>query len=74
MPNDLYHQMQKQRGQPQEQFFVNFMNYFRGQNPKQIINNMMSSGMVTQQQLNAAQQKMQQASNTFGNLKSRFGF
>lgn len=74
MPNDLYQQMQGQRGNPLEQNFMNFMNQFRGQNPRQIIDSLVSSGKLTQQQLNAAQQRAGQMSDMFGGFKTRFGF
>lgn len=74
MPNDLYQQMQGQRGNPLEQNFMNFMNQFRGQNPRQIIDSLVSSGKLTQQQLNAAQQRAGQVSDMFGGFKPRFGF
>lgn len=74
MPNELYKQMQGQQGDPLGQNFMNFMNQFRGQNPRQIIDNLVSSGKVTQQQLNAVQQRAQQTSNMFGRFKSQFGF
>ena len=74
MPNNLYQQMQGQQGNPLEQNFLNFMNQMRGQNPTQIINQLVSSGRVTQQQLNAVQQRAGQIGNMFGGLRSRFGF
>lgn len=74
MPNDLYRQMQGRQGSPMEQNFMNFMNQFRGQNPRQIIDNMVSSGKLTQQQLNAAQQRAGQMGDVFGQFKPRFGF
>lgn len=74
MPNDLYRQMQGRQGNPMEQNFMNFMNQFRGQNPRQIIDNLVSSGKLTQQQLNAAQQRAGQMGDMFGQLKPRFGF
>ena len=86
MPNELYQQIQglspqeneyvcRSRGmEPAEQSFLNFMNQFRGQNPRAIINQMVQSGQISQQQLNMAQQKAQQMSGIFGQFKSRFGF
>lgn len=74
MPNDLYRQMQGQRVNPLGQNFMNFMNRMRGQNPRQIIDNLVSSGRLTQQQLNAAQQRAGQMSDIFGEFKPRFGF
>lgn len=74
MPNELYQQMQGQQGNSLEQNFMNFMNQFRGQNPRQIIDSLVSSGKVTQQQLNIAQQRAGQMSNIFEGFKPRFGF
>ena len=74
MPNELYQQMQGRQGNPLEQNFMNFMNQFRGQNPRQIIDSLVSSGKLTQQQLNAAQQRAGQVSDMFGGFKPRFGF
>lgn len=75
MPNDLFRQMQNQGGgDPLVQNFSNFMNQMRGQNPRDIINQLVQSGKVSQQQLNAVQQRAQQMSGIFGQFKSRFGF
>ena len=75
MPNDLFNQMKGQNGgDPLMQNFSNFMNQYRGQNPRSIINQMVQSGQISQQQLNMVQQKAQQMSGIFGQFKSRFGF
>lgn len=76
MPNELYQQMNanKAQGDPVGDTFLGFMAQMRGQNPRQIINQMVQSGQITQQQLNAAQQKAQEMSSVFGKFKSRFGF
>ena len=75
MPNDLFNQMKGQNGgDPLMQNFTNFMNQFRGQNPRSIINQMVQSGQISQQQLNAVQQRAQQMSGVFGQFKNRFGF
>lgn len=75
MPNELYDQMKGQSGgDPLMQNFANFMNQYRGQNPRDIINQLVQSGKVSQQQLNAVQQRAQQMSGIFGQFKSRFGF
>lgn len=73
MSNNLYQQMQNQSN-PVEKNFVNFMSQMRGKNPRDIINQMVQSGRLNQQQLNAVQQQAGQLSNVFGTLKSRFGF
>jgi hypothetical protein len=75
MPNDLFKQMSQQNGgDPLMQNFTNFLNQMKGQNPRAIINQMVQSGQINQQQLNMAQQKAQQMSGIFGQFKSRFGF
>ena len=75
MPNDLFNQMKGQNGgDPLMQNFSNFMNQMKGQNPRSIINQMVQSGQISQQQLNAVQQRAQQMSGIFGQFKSRFGF
>lgn len=75
MPNNLYQQMQGQRSEnPIELNFMDFMGRLRGQNPRAIINQMVQSGQISQQQLNVVQQRAQQMQDVFGQFKSRFGF
>lgn len=73
MANKLYNEMQNQQG-GMENGFMQFMEQMRGQNPRAIIDEMVRSGRVSQQQLNAVQQRAQQMSGMFGRMKSRFGF
>jgi hypothetical protein len=73
MANKLFNDMNGQ-GNPLEQNFMMFMNQMKGQNPDQIIQQMVQSGKISQQQLNAVQQRAKQMSNIFGQFKSRFGF
>ena len=54
--------------------FIKFMQYMKGKDPNQIINNMVNSGQISQQQLNIVQQKAKQFSGLFNGLKSMFGF
>lgn len=56
------------------QQFPRFMQQMKGQNPNQIINQMISSGHINQQQLNEAQQMAQQMTQQFEQFKSTFGF
>lgn len=76
MPNQLYNDMNANRPQNGgiESTFFGFMNQMRGQNPRQIINQMVQSGQITQQQLNVVQQKANEISGVLGQFKSRFGF
>lgn len=73
MPTDLHKQLTSQ-SQPMQNEFIGMMQRFRGQNPRDIINQMVQSGHWSQQQLNAAQQRMQQVGSMFDPLKSKFGF
>ena len=45
--------------------FQRFVQQMQGQNPNQIIANLLQSGRITQQQLNQAQQMAQQFSGMF---------
>ncbi len=74
MANDLYNEMNKTQNAQLPQSFEAFMSQMRGQNPRDIINQMVRSGRVSQQQLNAVQQRAQQISGMFGPLKAKFGF
>lgn len=74
MPNDLYKQMvDKTQGGIGGNFF-DFMNQMRGQNPDAIINKLVQSGQISQQQLNAVQRRAQEMSGFFGQFKKKFGF
>lgn len=54
--------------------FPQFMNQMRGKDPNQILQQMMQSGRVNQQQLNQAQQMAQQMASQMDQFKSMFGF
>ena len=54
--------------------FMQFMNQCKGQNPSQIIQSMISSGKLTQDQLQQVQQKAQQMESQFEGFKQSFGF
>ena len=73
MANKLYNEMNRQ-GNPLEQSFSAFMNQMRGQNPDQIIQQMVQSGKISQQQLNAVQQRAKQMVDVFAPFKPKFGF
>ena len=55
------------------QQFQRFMNDMRGKDPNQIINEMVSSGKISQQQLDAAQKQAQQMQGMFEGMRSMFG-
>ena len=50
------------------QQFTQFMNQMKGRDPNQIINQMVSSGQLSQQQLDQAQRQAQQIANTFQSI------
>ena len=54
--------------------FIKFMQSMKGKDPNQIINSMVNSGQISQQQLNIVQQKAKQFGGLFNGFKSMFGF
>ena len=54
--------------------FQNFMQSMRGKDPNQILNQMISSGQISQQQLNQVQMQAKQMENQFEGFKKMFGF
>nr|DAG76605.1 MAG TPA: Protein of unknown function (DUF2680) [Caudoviricetes sp.] len=54
--------------------FQQFMQAMRGKDPNQILNQMISSGQITQQQLNQVQMQAKQMENQFSGMKKMFGF
>ena len=55
------------------QQFQQFMQQMRGKDPNSIINEMVSSGKLTQEQLNQAQQQAQQMQGMFEGMRGMFG-
>lgn len=56
------------------QAFQQFMQQNQGKNPNEMIQQMLSSGKLNQQQLNQAQQMAKQMEGPLNGLKSMFGF
>lgn len=56
------------------QAFQNFMQQNQGRDPNDMIQQMLSSGRINQQQLNQVQQMARQMEGTLGGLKGMFGF
>lgn len=54
--------------------FPQFMQQMQGQNPQQLLNQLMQSGRVSQQQLNQAQMMAQQMQSQFDQFRGMFGF
>lgn len=56
------------------QAFQQFMQQNQGKNPNEMIQQMVSSGKINQNQLNQAQQMAKQMERQFSGFKSMFGF
>lgn len=54
--------------------FQSFMQSMRGKDPNQILNQMISSGRISQQQLNQVQMQAKQMESQFEGFKKMFGF
>ena len=61
-------------GRPNKmQQFQQFMQQMKGKDPNAIINEMVSSGKISQEQLNHVQQQAQQMSGMFDGMREMFG-
>lgn len=56
------------------QAFQQFMKQNQGKNPNEMIQQLLSSGQISQQQLNHAQQMAKQVEGPLSGLKGKFGF
>lgn len=74
MANPLFDTLGGQNQDPLMGSFQQFMNSMRGKNPNAILNELVSSGQINQQQLNAVQQQAQSISARLNGMKSLFGF
>lgn len=55
------------------QRFQQFMNQMQGKDPKAMLNDLVASGRVSQQQLDAAQRQVQQMQGMFDGMRGMFG-
>ena len=78
MGSSLYNSMGGQTQNPIGGQFQQFMGQVKGQmqgrNPQDVINQMLTSGQLSQQQLNAIQQWAQQIAPMLNGMKNMFGF
>jgi hypothetical protein len=78
MGSSLYNSMGRQTQNPIGGQFQQFMGQIKGQmqgrNPQDVINQMVSTGQLSQQQLNAIQQRAQQIAPMLNGMKNMFGF
>lgn len=59
---------------PMQNHFMQFMGQMKGQDPDAIINELVSSGKLSQAQLNQVQQRAQQMKNDLASFRGMFGF
>lgn len=76
MANPLFNALGGNKHQNSNMFsqFQQFMGQMKGKNPNEILNNLVSSGQVSQSQLNQVQAQAKQMQSSFSNMKSMFGF
>lgn len=74
MSSSLYNSMGRQTQNPIGGQFQQFMGQMQGKNPQEMINQMLTSGQLSQQQLNAFQQRAQQIAPMLNGMKNMFGF
>lgn len=73
MANQVYNALHNNRQPNMVQQFQQFMNAMQGRDPNQIINELVSSGRVSQAQLDQAQKQAHQMQQMFEPLRSMFG-
>lgn len=78
MGSSLFDSMGRQAQNPIGGQFQQFMGQIKGQmqgrSPQDVINQMVSTGQLSQQQLNAIQQRAQQIAPMLNGMKNMFGF
>ena len=74
MPNPLYSKLNgNQQGNMMQQF-QRFMDQMQGKNPNKMIEQIVASGQLSQQQLNSIQQQAKNMEQQFSAMRSMFGF
>ena len=71
--NPFYQAMGGNRQPNLRQQFQQFMNQMRGKDPNAMIQELVSSGRVSQQQLDQAQKQAQQMQGMFEGMRGMFG-
>ena len=72
--NSMGRQAQNPIGGQFQQFMGQIKGQMQGRNPQDVINQMVSTGQLSQQQLNAIQQRAQQIAPMLNGMKNMFGF
>ena len=71
--NPFFHAMGGNRQPNMIRQFQQFMNQMRGKDPNAMIQELVSSGRVSQQQLDQAQKQAQQMQGMFDGMRGMFG-
>lgn len=74
MPNPIFTALNGGQQPNMMQQFQAFMQQMRGQDPNALLNQLVSSGQVSQAQLNQAQQMARQMQGAFDGMRGMFGF
>lgn len=74
MANPLFNALNTCQQPNMMQNFQSFMQQMRGKDPNAIISQMVSSGRVSQAQLDQVQRQAQQMRGMFSGMKGMFGF
>lgn len=74
MANPLFNALNTCQQPNMMQNFQSFMQQMRGKDPNAIISQMVSSGRVSQAQLDQVQRQAQQMQGMFSGMKGMFGF
>lgn len=74
MPNSTKNYTPEEINSGMQNGFIQFMQQNRGKDPGQILQQMMSSGQFSQEQLNMAQQAAKRLEQQFSGLRSMFHF
>lgn len=72
MSNPIYQAIGGKQNPMQNQFFQ-FMQQMQGKDPNKIINEIVSSGRITQAQLDQVQQQARQMEGAFQSMRGMFG-
>lgn len=73
MSNPLFQALGGKQQPGMLQQFQQFMQQMKGKDPQKILNDMVSSGQITQDQLNQAQQQAQRMQGMLEPLRNMFG-
>lgn len=73
MPNPFFNAMGGSQQQPMMRQFQQFMTQMRGKDPNALIDELVRSGRITQDQLNQAQQQARKMQGMFEGMRGMFG-